>query len=136
MTSKERINRARESMEDALLFEREHMGNKTVLTKVYHAMIDCLFTLLDIKDIGKLTHADIIERFEQGYVKEGKIDAAIFDVLRRTYDLTHECDCEYMPIPTDREITAARLAAADLIRKATNPSTTEVTEHESSAVQC
>ena len=133
MTSKERIIRARESMEDALLFEREHMGNKAVLTKLYHAMIGCLFALLDIKDIGKLTHADIIEQFEQEYVKTGKIDAAILDILRRTYDLTHECDCDHMPVPTDEEIAAARHAAEELI-KAVGLSTTEVTEHENSAV--
>ncbi len=134
MTSKERIIRARESMEDALLFAREHVGNKAVLTKFYHAMMECLFALFDIKDLGKLTHADIIERFEQEYIKTGKIDAATLDVLRRAYDLTHECDCEHMPVPTDQEITAAQHAAEDLIRKATGSSTTEVTEHESSAV--
>jgi uncharacterized protein (UPF0332 family) len=119
MTSRERIIQARESREDALLLAREHMGNKAVLTKFYHAMMNCLFALFNIKDIGKLTHADIIERFEQEYVKTGKIDAAILDVLRRAYDLTHECDCEHMPVPTDQEITAARHATEDLIRKAT-----------------
>ncbi len=134
MTSRERIIRARESMEDALLLAREHMGNKAVLTKFYHAMMECLFALFDIKDLGKLTHADIIERFEQEYVKTGKTDASTLDVLRRTYDLTHECDCEHMPVPTDQEITAAQHAAEDLIRKATGSSTTEVAEHESSAV--
>lgn len=134
MTSKERIIQARESMEDALLLAREQMGNKAVLTKLYHAMMECLFALFEIKDIGKLTHADIIERFEQEYVKTGKIDTATLDVLRRTYDLTHECDCEHMPVPTDREITAAQHAAEDLIRKTAGSSTTEVTEHESSAV--
>ena len=133
MTSRERIIRARESMEDALLFAREHMGNKAVLTKFYHAMMECLFALFDIKDIGKLTHADIIERFEQEYVKMGKIDAAILDVLRRTYDLTHECDCDHMPIPTDQEIAAARYATEDLI-KAVGLQAREVTEHENSAV--
>ena len=133
MTSRERIIRARESMEDALLFAREHMGNKAVLTKFYHAMMECLFDLFDIKDIGKLTHADIIERFEQEYVKMGKIDAAILDVLRRTYDLTPECDCDHMPIPTDQEIAAARYATEDLI-KAVGLQAREVTEHENSAV--
>ena len=114
MTSRERIIQARDSIEEALLFSREHMGNKVVLTKLYHAMMNCLFALLDIKDIGQLTHADIIERFEQEYVKTGKIDAALLDVLRRAYDLTHECDCEHMPIPTDEEIKKTLNAAQEL----------------------
>ena len=134
MTSKERIIRARENMEDALLLAREHMGNKAVLTKFYHAMMECLFALFDIKDIGKLTHADIIERFEQEYVKTGKIDAAILDVLRRTYDLTHECDCEHMPVPTDDEIESAMKAVNELISVAERFLGTEVKEHENSAV--
>jgi uncharacterized protein (UPF0332 family) len=134
MTSRERIIRARESVEDALLFARERMGNKAVLTKFYHAMMECLFALFDIKDIGKLTHADIIERFEQEYVKTGKIDATIFDVLRRTYDLTHECDCEHMPVPTDYEIESAMKAANELINVAEGFLGTEVKEHENSAV--
>ena len=114
MTPRERINQARESMEDALLLAREHMGNKAVLTKLYHAMMNCLFAIFDIKDIGRLTHADIIERFEQEYVKTGKIDAAILVVLRRAYDLTHECDCEHMPVPTDEEIKKTLKAAQEL----------------------
>jgi uncharacterized protein (UPF0332 family) len=116
MTPKERINQARESMGEALLFAREHMGNKAVHTKFYHAMMDCLFALFDIKDIGKLTHADIIERFEREYVKTGRIDAAILVILLRAYNLTHECDCDHMPVPTDEEIESAMKAAEELIR--------------------
>ncbi len=115
MTASERIIQARESMEEARLLSREHMGNKAVLAKLYHAMMNCLFVLFDIRDIGKLTHADIIERFEWEYVKMGKIAAKILAVLRRTYNLTHECDCEHMPVPTDEEIASAQHAAEELV---------------------
>jgi len=115
MTAKERIIHARESMEEARIFLHEHMGNKAVLTKLYHAMMNCLFALFDIQDIGKLTHADIIERFEREYVRTGKIAAAILDVLRRAYDLTHECDCDHMPVPTDAETASVMKAAGELV---------------------
>jgi uncharacterized protein (UPF0332 family) len=121
-------------MEEALLLSREHMGNKAVLTKLYHAMMYCLFFFFDIQDIGRLSHADIIERFEEEYVKTGKMDATLSDILRRAYDLTHECDCEHMPVPTDQEITTVLHAAENLIRQATGLSTTEVTENESGAI--
>lgn len=62
-----------------------------------------------------MTHADIIDRFEQKYVKTGKIDKALIVVLRRAYDLTHECDCDHMPVPTDAEIESARKVAEVLI---------------------
>lgn len=115
MNGEERLRQARESMNEALLLSHEQMGNKAVLTKLYHAMMECLFALFDIRDIGKLTHADIIERFDREYVKTGKINAAILHVLRRSYDLTHECDCDHMPVPTDEEIESAMKAAEELI---------------------
>jgi uncharacterized protein (UPF0332 family) len=134
MTSRERIVRARESREEAMLLSREQMGNKAVLTKCYHAMMQCLFALFDIRDASKLTHADIIDRFDQRYVKTGKVDTAILDILRRTYDLTHECDCDHMPVPTDDEIESAMKAANELINMVEGFLGTEVTEHENSPV--
>jgi uncharacterized protein (UPF0332 family) len=126
MIALERIKQARESMEEALLLSREHMGNKAVLTKLYHAMMNCLFAIFDVRDIGKLTHADLIERFEREYVNPRKIDRTILDVIRRTYDLTHECDCDHMPVPTDGELEAAHNVAEGLIRATERLLKTEV----------
>jgi uncharacterized protein (UPF0332 family) len=112
----ERLQQARESIEEGKLLFQEKIGNKAVLAKYYHAMMGCLFALFDIRDLRSLTHADIIERFEREYVRTGKADALFLKVLRRAYDLTHECDCEHMPVPTDEEIGAAREAAEGLIR--------------------
>ncbi len=134
MTALERIKEARESMKNALLFSREHIGNKPVMTKLYHAMMYCLFALFDIRDMGRLTHADVIERFEREYIRSGRIDGKILDALRRTYDLTHECDCDHMPMPTDEEIDSARKAAEELISATEGLLGTEVTKHESSTV--
>jgi uncharacterized protein (UPF0332 family) len=111
----ERLTLAKQSLDEGNLLLRENMGNKLVLAKLYHALMYCLFALFDIRDAGKLTHADLINRFEQEYVRTGKIDAVTLDVLRRTYDLTHECDCDHMPVPTDEEIKSAMKAAEELI---------------------
>ncbi len=115
MTIQERIRQAHESLEEALLLSREHMGNKVVLTKLYHAMMESLFALFDIRDMGRLTHADVIDRFERDYVRPGWIDRKVLDTLLREYDLTHECDCEHMPVPTDTEVSAAIDATRSLI---------------------
>jgi uncharacterized protein (UPF0332 family) len=116
MIASERIKQAQENKEEALLLLREHMGNKAVLAKLYHAMMECLFALLDISELGSRTHADVIERFEREFIGKGTIDRSDLDALRRTYDLTHECDCDHMPVPTDTEVAAAQRAAEDLIR--------------------
>ncbi len=114
MTVQERIRQAHEYMEEALLLSREHMGNKVVLTKLYHAMMESLYALFDIRDMGRLTHADVINRFEREYARPGWIDGKVLDTLLRAYDLTHECDCEHMPVPTDAEVSAAIDAARSL----------------------
>ena len=117
---KERLTQARESIEDAELLYREKIGNKLVIAKLYHAMIYCLFTLFGIRDIGNLTHADIIERFDKEYVQKGIFDAGLLDVMRHAYDLTHECDCEHMPVPTDEDIELTMHAAKKFINEVEN----------------
>jgi uncharacterized protein (UPF0332 family) len=134
MNRQERLRQARENVEEAMLLAREHMGNKAVLTKYYHVMMSCLFALFNIRDIGKLTHADIIGRFEQEYVHTGKMDEMVLAALHRTYDLTHECDCDHMPVPTEEEITSAMKAAQGLIDATEGFLGMEVTIHEDSAV--
>ncbi len=53
MTVWDRNSQARESMAEAHLMEREQMGSKLVLTKLYHAIMESLFALFDIQDMGK-----------------------------------------------------------------------------------
>ena len=111
----ERLTQARESIKEGELLYREKIGNKVVLAKLYHAMMYCLFALFDIRDIGKLTHADVIDRFETEYVEKGIIDRGFLDVIRHAYDLTHECDCEHMPVPSDDDIETTMHAAGEFI---------------------
>ncbi len=134
MTGSDRIWSARESIEDALQLSGEHMGNKVIMTKLYHAMIDALIVLLDVHEIGRLTHADLIEQFEREYVVAGRIDKVVIDAVRRAYGFTHECDCNHMPVPTDEEIAASQRVAEYLFQRAVAMQKKEVTDHEGSAI--
>ncbi len=116
MIPAERLMMANESINEAKLLQGEGIGNKVVFTKLYHALMYCLFALFDVRIIGALTHADVIERFEQEYVLRGLFSEDLLSVVRRAYDLTHECDCDHMPVPTDEEIGVAMDAAEGLIR--------------------
>ena len=98
-----------------MLLSREQMGNKAVLAKLYHAMMGCLFVLLGIGDIGRMTHSDVIEQFEREYIWPNKIDRSVLNALRRAYDLTHECDCDRMSVPADEDINSVMKAAELLI---------------------
>jgi uncharacterized protein (UPF0332 family) len=125
---------ARESIEEAKLLYGEKIGAKVVLTKLYHALMYCLFALFDIRFIGTVTHAEIIEWFEREYVQQGIFGAGLLSVIRRAYDLTHECDCNHMPVPTEREIDETSRAAARFLAETERFLNKEVSKHESSAV--
>lgn len=134
MSREERLRQARESLEEARLLAGERIGTKAVMTKLYHAMMYSLFALLDIQDLSRLSHADVIERFEREYGRTTLADEAFLAVLHRAYDLTHECDCEHMPVPTDREIDETSRAAEKFLAEAERFLNSEVNKHESSAV--
>jgi uncharacterized protein (UPF0332 family) len=134
MNREERLNLARENMEEAKLLYGEKIGTKVVFTKLYHALMYCLFALFDVRISGNLTHADVIERFEMEYVSRGVFDKELLKVIRHAYDLTHECDCDHMPVPSDLEIDEAARAAARFIAETHRFLNKEVSKHESSAV--
>ncbi len=64
------------------------------------------------------------------------MDEAFLAVLHHAYDLTHECDCDRMPVPTEREIDETSRAAARFLAETERflNKNKEVSKHESSAV--
>ncbi len=130
----ERLRQARESLEEARLLAEERIGTKAVMANLYHAMMAGLFALLDITDLRRMSHAVVIERFEREYRGTTLADEAFLAVLHRAYDLTHECDCNHMPVPTDREIDETSRAAARFLAETERFLNNEVSKHESSAV--
>ncbi len=129
-----RVRQAQQSLEEARILVREGIGSKAVLAQLYHGMMNCLLALLGITDIGRLTHAEVIERFEREFGASAPDGESVVAALRRAYDLTHECDCSCMPVPTDREIDEISRAAAGLVAWTGNILAGEVKEHENSAV--
>ncbi len=101
---KERLKQAKESLSDAEMLNSEGLGNTVVLAKLYHAMIYGLLGLFGLEDIGSLTHADLIERFERDCVAKGRFKKEHLQALRLAYNLTHECDCLNRREPEDRDM--------------------------------
>ncbi len=135
MTAGERLRQARESLEEARILEQEEIGTKPVLAQLYHGMMNCLFALLAIREIGSRTHAEVIDRFEREdgtWATEEK--AGVLAALRRAYDLTHECDCGHMPVPTKQEIAEIREAAERLADRAERYLGEEVLAHENGSL--
>jgi uncharacterized protein (UPF0332 family) len=118
MTPVERLILASQSIDEAKFLYEDNIGGKVVFPKLYHALMYCLFALFDIRIIGTLAHSDVIDRFEREYVRPGILDNGLLRVIRRAYDLTHECDCDHMPVPTDRDIEETMEAAERLLAEA------------------
>jgi uncharacterized protein (UPF0332 family) len=134
MNREERFRQARENLEEAKLLYGEKIGTKTVFTKLYHVLMYCLFALFDVRISGNLTHADVIDRFELEYVRRGVFNEELLRVIRHAYEITHECDCDHMPVPSDREIDEAARAAARFLAETQKLLNKEVSKHEGCAV--
>jgi uncharacterized protein (UPF0332 family) len=134
MNQRERLRQTRENVEDAKLLYGEKIGTKVVFTKLYHALMYCLFALFDLRISGNFTHAEVIDRFELEYVRRGAFDEELLRVIRHAYDLTHECDCNHMPMPSDREVDEAVRFVVRFIEETERFLTKEMKKHESSAV--
>ncbi|HEC98521.1 MAG TPA: hypothetical protein ENI58_10300 [Nitrospirae bacterium] len=91
-------------LEEAEYLYSEKLSNLHTLAKLYHAMIYSLFALFELRDIGELTHADLIDSFERDYVQKGIFDSTVLKAMRFAYDITHECDCVHMKQPEDRDV--------------------------------
>lgn len=102
--TEERLRQAKENLNEARIIRDAGVSNLATLTKLYHAMIYALMALFEIEDIGSLTHADLIDRFEREYVQNGLIRREYLDALRFAYNFTHECDCAHMRQPQDKDI--------------------------------
>ncbi len=115
-----RLSEAIESLKEAEIINDAGVSNLATLTKLYHAMIYSLMALFEIEDIGSLTHADLIERFEKEYIQKGTFRTDLLDALRFAYNFTHECDCAHMKEPKDKDIDYLMPLAEKLVRMVRN----------------
>jgi uncharacterized protein (UPF0332 family) len=112
-----RLNEALDSLKEAEIINNAGVSNLATLTKLYHAMVYALMALFEIEDIGSLTHADLIERFERQFIQKGLMDTKFLDALRFAYNFTHECDCAHMKEPEDRDIQYLMPLAEEFVEK-------------------
>lgn len=112
---KNRIREAKQYLEDAEFLYTERIGNLQLLTKLYHAMIYSLFALLNIGDIGSLTHANIIENFKADFVDNGIFRRFYLDEIYISHNFTHDCECTNLKQPEDSDIDRIYLVARELV---------------------
>lgn len=112
----QRLDRAGEYLREAEILRSEKIGNLTVLANLYHAMMNCLFALFDLKEPGSLLHADIIERFKSEFVITGVLDKKFADAMDFAFHITHECNCDRMIPPGDEDVQKLIPVVREFIR--------------------
>jgi len=115
--ARRRLAEAEGFLEEAEYLSGEKISNLHTLTKLYHAMVYSLLALFAVRDIGRQTHADLLERFEKDYVQKGAFDPAVLEAMRFAYDITHECDCAHMKEPDDGDIEKLQPVARRFVRE-------------------
>ena len=112
-----RLDKADEYLKEAELVHREKIGNLPVLANLYHAMMNCLFALLNLERPEGILHSDIIDRFKREFVQPGTFDSTFSDALDFAFHITHECNCDQMEPPRDRDIERLFPVARELVRR-------------------
>jgi uncharacterized protein (UPF0332 family) len=102
--AEQRLDRAGQYLKEAEIAYNEKIGNLAVLANLYHAMMNCLFALFDLKEPGSILHADIIERFNKELVQTGLFDKKFSGALDFAFHITHECNCDQMKPPVNEDI--------------------------------
>jgi|Deesub1362A_J573_1020465.scaffolds.fasta_scaffold19416_2 uncharacterized protein (UPF0332 family) len=115
-TSENRLQKAEEYLREAEFIYGEGIGNMHVLANLYHSMMNSLFALFEVENIGNLTHADIVERFDREYIQTGKFEARFAEAIHFAYHITHQCDCDKMKPPENKEIERLFPVVRDLLQ--------------------
>lgn len=90
--------RSGQYLEEAHALFSERMGNLLVVTKLYHALMYCLFGFFSLEDPGSYSHTEIIERFEGIDSGKDPSNLSVVNTLKSLYPFVHTCG---LPRPQD-----------------------------------
>jgi len=99
-----RLIEAEVSLSEAELLREEKVSNIATVTRLYQSVIYGLFALFELDNIGTLTHAELIDRFENDFVERGIFKMDYLEAMRFAYNFTPECDYANMRQPVEGDI--------------------------------
>lgn len=107
-----RMQRARETLQDAhLLFEQGGSAG-SVVNRAYYAMFYAVLALLTLEGNGAAKHSGVIALFDLHFIKTGKIASELSKAIHKAFDLRQVGDYREL-IVLDGEQTREILQSAD-----------------------
>ncbi len=88
---KYRIDRAKETFEEAILLKNEKHWN-TCANRLYYACFYAIIALLEMHSFKYSKHSSVKSLFNRHFVKTGKIDKKYGKLFNNLFDLRQEAD--------------------------------------------
>jgi uncharacterized protein (UPF0332 family) len=107
-----RMQRARETLQDAHLLFEQGGSTESVVNRAYYAMLYAVLALLTLEGKGAAKHGGVIALFDLLFIKTGKIASELSKAIHKAFDLRQVGDYREM-IVLDGEQTHEILQSAD-----------------------
>lgn len=107
-----RLQRARETLQDAHLLMDQGGSPGSVINRSYYAMFYAVLALLTTLGKGSSKHSGVISLFDQHFVKSGKFPEAMSKAFHKAFDLRQIGDYREL-FQVDREQAEEVLHSAE-----------------------
>ena len=107
-----RIERARETLQDAHLLSTQEGSPGSIVNRAYYAMFYAALALLTTKGKGSSKHSGVISLFDQLFVKTGQLPKSMSKAFHKAFDLRQIGDYREL-IEFDQEQAEETLRSAD-----------------------
>ncbi len=120
-----RLNRANETIEDAVFMSEKKRWNTTV-NRLYYACFYAISAYLVLHDIKSKTHKGAKTQFNNELIRAGKLSEEHGELYNKLFEFRHDADYEDFIIFTEEEVaplifqTQAFLQAISQLIKSTN----------------
>jgi hypothetical protein len=107
-----RLDRAKETLEDAHLLFKQEGSLESVVNRAYYAMFYATLAVLTTVGKGSSKHSGVIALFDRFFVKTGKFPTKMSKALHKAFDLRQFGDYREL-VQLDRRQVEETLSSAD-----------------------
>ena len=110
-----RLERARESLEDARLILSQNRSYASVVNRAYYAMFYAALALLITVDRGSSKHQGVIALFDENFIKHNVLPKELGKLLHRAFEMRQAGDYRDMLVVTLEQAQDAVNAAIKFV---------------------
>jgi uncharacterized protein (UPF0332 family) len=111
-----RLERARESLEDARLVLARHGSYASVVNRAYYSMFYAALALLITIDRGSSKHQGVIALFDENFIKQNILPKELGKLLHRAFEMRQAGDYRDMLVVTEDQAIDAVNSATQFVK--------------------